>query len=368
MKGLYVHIPFCLKKCKYCDFNSFCFSEADKERYLKALFCEMDKYKGTSCDTVFIGGGTPTSLNTEEMSQLLKKINECFTLSENCEFTVEANPKTVDKEKLDVMLKSGVNRLSVGVQSFNDNELLKLGRVHSKREAIETIRLARDCGFKNISIDLMCAIPDQTTDSFKKNLEKAFLLNPEHISCYSLILEENTPLFNEYKKGLLNLPDEDTEREVYELACSELEKNGYYQYEISNFAKEGFESRHNIKYWQCREYIGLGLSAHSYLDGMRYSNTDNFSSYINGDFGEYGKEILTENDKMSEFMFMGLRMVEGVSEAEFYSRFHMDFKKVFERPLLKFIKLGMIEEENGYFRLTHKALSVSNQIMCEFII
>ena len=211
MRGLYVHIPFCLKKCKYCDFNSFCGKESDKENYLDALFLEMEKYKGEEVDTVFIGGGTPTCLDCISLERLLKKINTNFVLSKDCEFTVEANPKTVDGEKLDVMLQNGVNRLSVGVQSFNDEELSLLGRVHTGSDAEETILLAKKHGFKNISIDLMCSIPNQTPDSFKENLRKAFSLAPKHISCYSLILEEGTPLYEEYENDKLNLPDEDTE-------------------------------------------------------------------------------------------------------------------------------------------------------------
>ncbi len=368
MKGLYVHIPFCLRKCKYCDFNSFEFSKADKKSYLDALFCDMKRYRGEAVDTVFIGGGTPTALDCEELSALLTGIRETFSLSDSCEFTIEANPKTVDREKLLILKNGGVNRVSVGVQSFVDNELIKLGRIHTAKDAEETVRLLKSCGFENISIDLMCAIPDQTIESFKRTLDTAFSLGVEHISCYSLILEEGTPLFYENEIGELVLPDEDTEREIYELACGEMERHGYHQYEISNFAKKGFCSHHNEKYWRCEEYIGVGLSAHSYIDGVRFSNTDDFSSYINGTFESGEREELSQNDKMSEFIFLGLRMTCGVSQKEFLKRFGVDMKKVFEKPLSKFIKMGMIEEEKGIFRLSHKAISVANQIMCEFII
>lgn len=368
MKGLYVHIPFCLKKCKYCDFNSFCGSGLDKKKYFDALFCEMEKYKGQEVDTVFIGGGTPTSLDSGSIDRLLKEINSNFILSENCEFTIEANPKTLDGEKLDVMLKNGVNRLSVGVQSFNDNELLKLGRIHTGLDAEKTVRLAKEHGFQNINIDLMCSIPGQTKESFKETLNRAFSLEPAHISCYSLILEAGTPLFEEYEKGMLDLPDEDTEREIYEIAVNYMEKYGYNRYEISNFAKSGFESRHNKKYWKCDEYIGVGLSAHSFIGGVRFANTDDFSSYIKRNYSSGESEMLSDNDKMSEFAFLGLRMDEGISAKEFYERFGIEFKKVFEKPLSKFLKLGMIKEENGFFRLTKEAVSVSNLIMCEFIL
>ncbi len=367
MKGLYVHIPFCIKKCKYCDFNSFSSCQEEKDAYLNALFLEMEKYKSESVNTIFIGGGTPTSLTAEQLEILLHNIQKNFVLDENCEFTVEANPKTLDEEKLEILKKYGVNRLSIGVQSFNDNELLALGRVHTGSEAEETITLAKQY-FDNISIDLMCAIPDQTKESFRKNLEKAFSLNPNHISCYSLILEEGTPLFEEAEKGSLILPDEDTEREIYDIAQSEMEKHGYLQYEISNFAKSGFESKHNTKYWQCDEYIGIGLSAHSYLDGVRFSNTDDFSSYIKSDFLSGESEVLSKEDQMSEYMFLGLRMTEGVTKMSFRQRFNEDLEKVFEKPLLKFKNMGMIEEEDDKIRLSKKAISVSNQILCEFIL
>ena len=367
MKGLYVHIPFCIKKCKYCDFNSFSACQKDKAVYLDSLFSEMEKYRGKLVDTVFIGGGTPTSLSDEDLERLLENIQKIFKLSETCEFTIEANPKTLTKEKLKVLKKCGVNRISIGVQSFNDNELLKLGRVHTGAEAEETINLAKKY-FDNISIDLMCAIPDQTKESFLENLEKAFSLNTKHISCYSLILEEGTPLFEEAEKGNLNLPDEDSEREIYEIAQKEMEKYGYIQYEISNFAKPGFESKHNLKYWECKEYIGVGLSAHSYIDGVRFSNTDDFSSYIKGEFLKEEKEVLSKEDQMSEFMFLGLRMTDGVSKTEFKTRFSEDLEEIFQKPLIKFKKLGMIEEKSDRICLSKKAVSVSNQIMCEFIL
>lgn len=367
MKGLYIHIPFCIKKCKYCDFNSFSACENEKAAYINALILEMKRYQGECVDTVFIGGGTPTSLKAESLELLLKSIQSIFVLSKSCEFTVEANPKTLDENKLETLKKYGVNRLSIGVQSFLDNELLALGRVHTAKDAEETILLAKEY-FDNVSIDLMCSIPYQTEESFRKNLEKAFSLAPSHISCYSLILEEGTPLYDENEKGNLVLPDEDTEREFYRIAVDEMEKHGYLQYEISNFAKVGFESRHNKKYWQCDEYIGVGLSAHSYLDGVRFSNTDDFSSYIKGNLESGEREVLSKEDKMSEFMFLGLRMMSGVSKTEFAKRFSEDMKKVFEKPLLKFKKLGMIVEKDDRICLSKDAISVSNQIMCEFIL
>lgn len=367
MKGLYIHIPFCIKKCKYCDFNSFSACEKEKAAYLDALIPEMKKYCGENVDSIFVGGGTPTSLSSESLAFLLENIKENFCFDKNCEFTVEANPGTISEEKLEILKKYGVNRISIGVQSFEDNELKKLGRVHTAEEASEAIIIAKKY-FENISIDLMCSIPNQTAESFKRTLNKAFLLNPDHISCYSLILEEGTPLWNEYQKGELILPDEDTEREIYDLACGEMQKHGYLQYEISNFAKPGYESHHNKKYWQCEEYIGVGLSAHSYLNGVRFSNTDSFSSYVKGDIASGEREVLSKEDKMSEYMFLGLRMTEGVSKSAFKEKFGEDMENVFQKPLSKFIKMGMIEENGDKIRIKRSGICVSNQIMCEFIL
>ena len=368
MRGLYIHIPFCLKKCKYCDFNSFAFCNEDKKSYLRALFEQMDRYKGEKVDTVFVGGGTPTSLDAEELLVLLEKIRSTFVISSDAEFTVEMNPKTVDKEKLTIMKENGVNRLSVGVQSFNDDELEKIGRIHTGEDAIETVKLIKEYGFDNFSIDLMSALPGQTMETFRQNLETATSLGTTHISCYSLILEEGTPLYEEYLRGEISIPDEDTEREMYDIAVEFLKENGYERYEVSNFAKAGYQSAHNIKYWQCKEYIGIGLSAHSYIDGVRFSNTDDFDNYIEGDFTKYNEEKLSQNDMMSEFMFMGLRMDCGVSKDEFKNRFGEEIEKIFSAPLIKFKDMGMIEGKDGFYRISDKGIGVSNTIMCEFIL
>jgi len=368
MRGLYVHIPFCLKKCKYCDFNSFAFSCTDKKEYLDALFTNMEMYKNEEIDTVFIGGGTPTSLNSAEILKLFEKIKRTFVLSADCEFTVEMNPKTVDEEKLEVMKKAGVNRLSIGVQSFCDSELEAIGRIHSAEDAIKTVKLVKACGFENFSIDLMSALPGQSMESFKKTLSLAISLEPCHISCYSLILEEGTPLYEEYIRGELNLPDEETDREMYDYAVKTLGENGYSRYEISNFAKKGYESRHNIKYWQCDEYIGIGISAHSYINGVRFSITSDFDEYIAGDFSHRDETPLTAEDMMSEFMFMGFRMGKGVSKREFVMRFGAEIEEVFKIPLNKFLRLGVIEDIDGFYRISDSAFGISNSIMCEFIL
>lgn len=366
MKGIYVHIPFCLKKCAYCDFNSFSAADSLKEEYVRALCREMSEYKGVEADSVYIGGGTPTVLKTRLLADVIENIGKFFSLCRDTEFTVEMNPKTADIEKLETMRRMGVNRLSVGVQSFRDNELRALGRVHTAADAKEAIALARKAGFENISIDLMSAIPYQTEESFAESLKTAISEEVDHISCYSLILEEGTPLFDSVKNGEITLCDEDTERNIYEYAVDTLEKNGYKQYEISNFAKNGKRSRHNLKYWKAEEYIGIGLSAHSYSGNVRFSNTGSIDEYIRG--GKREITELTEKDKMSEFMFLGLRMTEGVEKSDFSERFGRDIYEVFKDPLDKFTKTGFLIDEGGRIRLSQGAVSVSNRIMCEFLL
>ncbi|MCR4692792.1 MAG: radical SAM family heme chaperone HemW [Firmicutes bacterium] len=368
MKGLYVHIPFCLKKCAYCDFNSSSAPKSIQEKYIDALISEMAEYKGTEFDTVYIGGGTPTSLKTELLKKVILAIKDNFRICEDAEFTVEMNPKTADIKKLKMMLDLGVNRLSIGVQSFCDEELSALGRVHNAQDAKEAIALAKLAGFSNISIDLMSAVPHQTKESFARTLDTAISQNPTHISCYSLILEEGTPLFDAVRSGKTVLCDEDTEREIYEYAVDALEKNGYKQYEISNFAKDGKVSHHNLKYWNLEEYLGIGLSAHSFVGGIRFSNTDDIKEYMLYNFRSGKKEILSREDMMSEFMFLGLRKTEGVSKQAFFENFGAEIADIFQKPLEKFLKTGFLIDENGKIRLSRKAVSVSNQIMCEFLL
>lgn len=366
MVGLYIHVPFCVKKCKYCDFVSFEDKNQLKDRYIDCLIDEMKEYPQLSCDTVFIGGGTPSSLSARQLKRITDGIADNFKISENAEITCEANPGTLSKEKLKTLKNGGVNRLSIGVQSFNDNELKNVGRIHTGKEADGAIALARKCGFDNISIDIMSALPGQTFESFKQTLVHAVSENPEHISCYSLILEENTPLYSEYTDGKLILPDEDTEREMYDYACQFLNKHGYEQYEISNFAKDGKESKHNVKYWRCEEYVGIGAAAHSYYKGKRFSNTHDLCEYLSGKYHSNECEDLSLEDKAEEFMIMGLRMTKGIRKEEFERRFGLNFDELFKDITKKFVAGGFMEDKNGFVRLTHKGISVSNSIMCEF--
>lgn len=367
MKGLYIHIPFCLKKCAYCDFISFPNSEQYHSDYVNALIKEMKKYKSEKIDSIFIGGGTPTILTAYQTEKLLNEINCNFDISSGCEFSIEANPKTLDRDKLAIMQKNGVNRLSIGVQSFNDDELKMLGRVHSADDARKTVIMAQDMGFNNINIDLMSALPYQTAEKMLYSLKSAVSLNVNHMSCYSLILEDGTLLEKKYSQGKITVPDEDTDREIYRMICNYLSENGYNQYEISNFAKTNCECRHNIKYWQCREYIGLGVAAHSYIGNSRFYNTNDLKSYISGDYKD-GEVLLDKNDMIEEFMIMGLRMNDGVSKSEFQKRFQKTIDEVYKDIIFKHIKNGFIICNGDKYCLSEKGIDVSNSILCDFII
>lgn len=366
MRGLYIHIPFCKQKCQYCDFVSFADKCNKTGEYLDTLIREMDMYKGEAVDTVFIGGGTPSVLSWSEITRLLDAIKERFVLSPDVEFTMEINPGTVDREKMCTMLHGGVNRVSVGVQSFNNNELKAIGRIHTGETAIETVKALYETGFRNISIDLMMSIPYQTEESFKENLKIATALPINHISVYSLIIEENTPIYNKYKSGEYKGPDEDTDRALYKYTKEYLRENDFTRYEISNYAKAGFESRHNLKYWNCHEYIGIGLNAHSYINGVRYYNTSDFDKYLSGNFRE-GEDVLTKKDKMGEFMMLGLRKCEGVSIGEFNNLFGKDIKTIYGDIIEKFINLGALERTGERLRLTDYGMDISNTVMCEFL-
>lgn len=367
MYGLYIHIPFCVKKCKYCDFVSFENSDYMFDKYIDALLTEAGEYAGAEADTVFIGGGTPTVLGANQLDRLISGIRKKFRLSADCEITSESNPGTLTGDKIRALFENGVNRVSVGVQSFNDGELSAIGRIHSAKTAYDTVRALADAGFKNINADLMSALPAQTRESLAKTLEMAVSLPLTHISAYSLIIEDGTPIESEYSRGALILPDEDEDREMYADTIDFLAKHGFKQYEISNFAKSGFECKHNIKYWQCREYIGLGAAAHSYIDGRRFYNTSDLSAYADGNYHVSDEIILSERDKISEFMIMGLRMTEGVSRAEFKRRFGIEPERVYGGELGRFTNNGLMKKTESGYALTRRGIDVSNSVLCEFV-
>ena len=348
-KGIYIHIPFCVRKCLYCDFCS----TADtvlRDEYVDVLLNDIKACKGTVANTVFIGGGTPTVLG-DKLIDIINAVKENFCLEEGYEFTVEANPGTVDAELLTKMKEAGVNRLSLGVQSFNDKELKALGRIHTAKEAAHAFRMARKAGFDNINIDIMLSTPLQTMDSVKHTFDMLKELNPEHVSAYSLIIEEGTPFYDME----LDLPDEDTEREIYHYAVDFLMDIGFERYEVSNFAKKGFCCRHNIKYWVCDEYIGFGAAAASYVNNCRYTNTNDIASYICG-VRAAEKEFIDEDEQLKEKFLLGLRMSKGVK-----------YNGEFEEKIEKLIAEGLLCKLNDTVRLTEKGFDLGNLVFMEFV-
>ncbi|MDT8715305.1 oxygen-independent coproporphyrinogen III oxidase [Clostridium sp. 19966] len=372
MTGLYVHIPFCKSKCAYCDFCSYSNMEEKMLNYSQALCKEiMNSCKGEKIDSIFVGGGTPTYLSLEGW----KNLSEAFStldIAEGTEFTVECNPGSVDEEKLKLFKKIGVNRISIGLQAWQNKILKDIGRIHTIEEFIESYKLIRKCGFDNINADIIFGLPNQTVKEFKETLNNLTELQPEHISCYSLIVEEGTPFYRLNNEGKLKLPKEDKEREMYEAAINILKSKGYKQYEISNFSKEGYECKHNIKYWKLQDYIGCGTAAHSYINKKRYRNEAHIERYIIGIKSKGSATVETINntnkDDMEEFMFMGLRMLEGISMKEFRGRFKKDFNEVYGDITNKFCDLNLMKVNGDKVFLTHDGIQVSNSIMCEYLL
>ncbi|MGL4730037.1 MAG: radical SAM family heme chaperone HemW [Clostridium sp.] len=370
--SLYIHIPFCKNKCFYCDFPSFSGCEQDMIEYSKALSKEIDSIgEKYIMDTIFIGGGTPTYLCLEGLKIIAKSI-EKLKLSPNIEFTVEGNPGTFTKEKLEIFKKMGANRLSIGLQAYQNSILKEIGRIHTIEEFEKNYQLARECGYDNINIDLMFGLPNQTRKVWANTLENIIKLSPEHISCYSLIIEEGTKFYDMFEKNLLKLPNEEEEREMYLKTLEVLKENGYNQYEISNFCKKGRECRHNLVYWELKPYIGCGSSSHSYIDNKRYYNEGNIRKYIEG-IKDNCKAIIEvkENsikDNIEEYMFLGLRKINGISKKKFKNRFFMDIYDVYGEIINRFVNLKLIYDDGENVRLTSKGIEVSNTVMCEFIL
>ena len=374
-KGLYIHVPFCLSKCAYCDFCSFThFDEGLIDSYVDALIREILEYKREeriSVDTVFIGGGTPSILTPLQLEKITVAINHTFDLSGLSEFTVEVNPRTADKEKLSAYRSLGVNRISIGLQSIHENELKILGRDQSFDDFLAVYHSAREVGFENISVDIIYGIPSQTIESLKETLNRVVDLSPEHISLYSLILEEGTPIFE--RMDSLDIPDDDIVYDMYSLVNSTLSQSGYTHYEISNYAKQGFSSCHNTKYWKLDDYIGVGLSAHSFLGGERFYNpADRFDittlfRYIDGELPRIYEEKPTRENTLSEFVMLGLRTSFGISLAEFKERFGEDFVSSRKREIDGFINNGLAKISDERFYLTEQGMFVSNSIILELL-
>lgn len=381
--GLYVHIPFCIRKCAYCDFLSAPADEILRQEYIDALIREIKSYKkryqSYCVSTVFIGGGTPSVLSPGQIRGIFSALRDSFRIDTKAEITLEANPGTVTTEKLQAWKESGVNRISIGLQSARDEELRMLGRIHDYQQFLDTWKLVRQAGMKNVNIDLISAIPGQTEEGWQETLEKTAELKPEHLSVYSLIIEEGTPFYERYGKTASPgdgtyppLPDEESERLMYEKTETILQKYGYARYEISNYAKPGYECRHNIGCWQRKEYLGIGLGASSLIQKTRFRHISDLQEYLTeaGD-GEKicrEKEILTVKDEMEEFMFLGLRMMCGVRRSDFFRFFGMQIEEIYENPLKIMEKNGLLEIEGDRIRLTKRGIDISNYVFEQFLL
>lgn len=373
---LYLHIPFCGRKCAYCDFLSFAAPERIYRNYVEQLIHEIygqsNNFAQYQISTVFIGGGTPSILQADLMGELMTVLRECFFLDPDCEITIEANPGTLTMEKLETYLEGGINRISIGLQSGDDAELKMLGRIHTYDDFLKSYQRARQAGFTNINVDLMSGLPGQNVHSWKQTLRKVMMLKPEHISAYSLIIEEGTPFFETYGTNRTGLPEEETDREMYHLTREMMEQQGYHRYEISNYAKPGKECRHNTGYWTGAEYLGLGLGASSYTHGYRYKNTEDLKEYMSLNLYQAGIasqniEELTSQERMEEFMFLGLRMMKGISGSEFLSRFGQNMWNVYGEILDGLEADGLIEVNAPDVRLTDLGIDVSNVVLSKFV-
>lgn len=371
--GIYVHIPFCKKKCDYCDFISYCGKDDLIEKYVDSVKKEIDHVKIKSeITTIYIGGGTPSYIDSKFIVQILEKIKE-KNVAQDAEITIEVNPGTVTQEKLQDYIDCGINRISIGLQTTNDELLKQIGRIHNYEQFLETYKLAKKVGFKNINVDLMLGLPNQRIIDLKESLENVLRLAPKHISVYSLIVEDGTPIANKIKNGKLKLPYDELERNMYWYVKNTLELNGYKHYEISNFAKKGYESKHNMNCWNQMEYVGIGTAAHSYRDITRYSNTEDIKEYIkNVQKGEFEKnriihEIQKEEDSKKEFMLLGLRKIEGLKISEFKNKFGDNPIYLYRNELKKLSdeKLIIIQDDN--IRLSNKGIDLANLVWEEFV-
>ena len=377
--GIYIHIPFCKKKCYYCDFISYCDKNELIDKYIECLKKEIinfaQKYKDVyDITTIYIGGGTPSSINEKYIKNIIDTINNnIVNIKKIKEITIEVNPGTITKEKIEQYKMARINRISIGLQSTNNKLLEEIGRIHDFDEFLGTYNMARKVGFKNINVDLMLGLPNQTIKDLSNSVDKIIQLNPEHISIYSLILEENTVLFNLIEQGKLILPTDEVERNMYWYIKNKLELSGYKHYEISNFAKEGYESKHNWNCWEQKQYVGFGVAAHTYLKDKIYSNIENLEQYINNIENDNLEKnyILHENqniyDKKKEYMLLGLRKIDGVSIQKFKNKFDDNPIYLFRKELKKLIEEDLLEIDGDDIRLTNKGLDLANVVWEEFV-
>lgn len=383
--GLYIHIPFCKQKCSYCDFCSYANKESFIKRYIQCVLKEIIEVGNNNkidfengkddlflVKTIYIGGGTPSLIDSKYIVQIIEDIKLNFEIDEKAEITIEVNPGTVTLEKLEDYKRAGINRLSIGLQSTHEHLLKEIGRIHTYLDFLDTFRFAREAGFENINVDLMIGLPNQTLEEVKDSIEEIVSMEPEHISVYSLILEENTPLFKKVEEGL-ELPNEDLERKMYWAVKQTLEQNNYIHYEISNFAKKGYESKHNLDCWNQKEYIGFGVAAHSYTNGIRYSNIENLEQYIKNYEEDKTEENLVFHEKQDmeamqkEYMLLGLRKIDGVSIQEFKIKFVANPVFLYHDKLEKLVNEELVEIDGDMIKLTNKGLDLANIVWEEFI-
>lgn len=374
---LYLHIPFCVSKCKYCDFLSAPSGEEQRQIYVERL-CRRIRYwsdvihnYGYEIVSIFVGGGTPSILTEAQITQVFEAVHDSFPIREDAEITLEMNPGTDVKDKLPVYRELGINRLSMGLQSADNEELKCLGRIHTYEDFRQVYQWAREAGFTNINVDLMSAIPGQTLESYEDTLRKVADLEPEHISAYSLIIEEGTPFYERYGEGrhAEELPDEDIERQMYVRTGEILEDYGYHRYEISNYAKDGYECRHNLGYWDRKEYLGLGAGASSLMDHIRWKEPDHIGPST-GLVLEEREDFtrLRRKDEMEEFMFLGLRKITGVSEYDFYKSFRVSMDEIYKESIENLIKEGLLVREEDRIRLTDRGIDLSNYALSQFLL
>ena len=373
---LYIHIPFCIQKCNYCDFLSFSAKPEEMAAYVKALLKQIaskavvaQKYQVT---TIFVGGGTPSILPNKEMEKIFNKLREVFCVINDAEITIEVNPGTTTQEKLRAYYQMGINRLSIGLQSTQDAELKALGRIHTYQEFLDTYEQARKIGFDNINIDLMSEIPGQNVFSWEESLKRVIKLAPEHISAYSLIIEEGTPFYQQYGKesGLSDLPLMPTEDEILamdEMTKSMLKVHGYLRYEISNYAQIGYECKHNLGYWDRKEYLGLGLGASSYVNQERLKNISGMKEYIEEPERREEKKSLTKQEQMEEFCFLGLRKTKGVRIEDFKTQFGYSLQEIFGAEIEELNQAGLLKIENNRLFLTARGLELGNYVFAKFL-
>lgn len=373
-RSIYIHIPFCQKKCIYCNFRSTIDTSLVKD-YMKELIKEIVLYKEvlktSILETIYIGGGTPSFISEKYIVEIIETIKRYNDLSQIEEFTIEVNPGTVTKEKLNTYKELGINRLSMGLQSSNNQMLKTIGRIHTFEEAKSAYHLAREVGFENISLDLIFGLPGQSLNDFEGSINEVIRLNPEHISTYSLKVEEETPLYKLVKEKTLTLPEEETDREMYELLINLLEKNHYQLYEISNFSKKGYESKHNMAYWKRQEYFGFGLAAHGYLKNKRYGNTENFNDYFQmlskNSRPIISEESLNKEDALFEEIMLGLRLKKGINVKKLNKNYDIDFLKNKKERIDFLLEEDLIRIREGYLSLTIKGMDLSNQVIAQLV-